>query len=239
MKIDPDIQRTNVERLEAALNTSKANLANAESRLAQNEAQLANAEASTDRVKQLFMDKVIPLQEYEQSSVTLSVTENEVEAAKQSVKASKFNVKSAEAALKEAQKNLNRTEIFSSVRNHFETELRARRTVVGTSQMAGSEIMTIADLNEMEVIVDVNENDIIRVGLGDGCDIEVDAYLGKKFKGIVTSIANSATSNGMNTDQVTNFEVKVRVLKESYKDTDEREAARCCHSVLECLLPLT
>lgn len=219
VKIDPDLQRTNVERLEAALSTSKANQANAESRLAQSRAQLINAEASFNRSKQLFLDKVIPESEYDGANAQFIVAQNEVEAALQSVKAAEFNVKSAEAGLREAQKNLGRTEIYSPVAGTIsKLNFEQGERVVGTSQMAGSEIMIIADLNEMEVIVDVNENDIIRVGLGDSCDIEVDAYLGKTFKGIVTSIANSATSNGMNTDQVTNFEVKVRVLKESYAD---------------------
>lgn len=225
VKIDPDLQRSNVERLEAALSTSKANQANSESRLAQSKAQLVNAEASYNRSKQLYEDKVIPQSEYDGAYASFVVSQNEVEAATQSVEAAKFNVKSAEAGLREAQKNLNRTEIYAPVSGTIsKLNFEQGERVVGTSQMAGSEIMVIADLNEMEVIVDVNENDIIRVGLGDSCDIEVDAYLGKKFKGIVTSIANSATSNGMNTDQVTNFEVKVRVLKDSYKGlTNEKQ----------------
>jgi HlyD family secretion protein len=128
-------------------------------------------------------------------------------------------VKSAEAALKEAEKNLTKTEIYSPVngtisRLNFEKGER----VVGTMQMQGSEIMTIADLDEMEVTVEVNENDIIRVGYNDTCDIEVDAYLDEDFTGIVTNIANSAMSEGMGTDQITNFEVKVRILRSSYAD---------------------
>jgi HlyD family secretion protein len=219
LKIDPDIQRSNVERLEAALNTAKANLANAKSRSSQAEAQFVNAQASFDRTTKLFNDKVVPQSEMDAARSSHEVARNEVEAAKQSVEAAKFNVRSAEAGLKEADKNLNRTEIYSPVTGTVsKLNFKKGERVVGTSQMMGSEVMKIADLNGMEVVVEVNENDIIRVGLGDSCDIEVDAYLGRKFKGVVTSIANSAKSSGMGTDQVTNFEVKARILRTSYED---------------------
>jgi HlyD family secretion protein len=199
------------------MNTSKANLANAQSRKAQSEARLTNSKANYDRVKKLYEDKVVSQSEYDATVSEYEVSKSDVEASNQSVEASKYNVKSAQAALKEAEKNLTRTEIYSPVNGTIsKLNFEKGERVVGTSQMQGSEIMKIADLNEMEVLVEVNENDIIRVGLGDTCDIEVDAYLGQKFKGIVTNIANSAMSSGMGTDQITNFEVKVRMLRTSY-----------------------
>ncbi|MBI1286185.1 MAG: HlyD family efflux transporter periplasmic adaptor subunit [Flavobacteriales bacterium] len=219
VKIDPDIQKSNVERLEAALNTSRANLANAQSRLAQSEARLTNSKANYERVKQLFEDKVVAQSEYDASLSEYNVAQSDVEASQQSVEASRFQVKSAEASLQEAQKSLTRTEIYSPVNGTIsKLNFEKGERVVGTSQMQGSEIMTIADLAEMEVVVEVNENDIIRVGYNDTCDIEVDAYLDKTFKGIVTNIANSAKSDGTGTDQITNFEVKVRILRTSYSD---------------------
>lgn len=217
VKIDPDIQKSNVERLEAALNTSRANLANAQSRLAQSQARLTNSKANYERVKKLFEDKVVAQSEYDATLSEFNVAQSDVEASQQSVEASRFQVKSAEAALKEAEKSLTRTEIYSPVNGTIsKLNFEKGERVVGTSQMQGSEIMKIADLQEMEVVVEVNENDIIRVGYNDTCDIEVDAYLGKKFKGIVTNIANSAMSEGLGTDQITNFEVKVRILRSSY-----------------------
>lgn len=219
VKIDPDIQQSNVERLEAALNTSKANLANAQSRKAQSDARLTNSQANFDRIKKLFDEKVVSQSEYDAAVSEFNVAKSDVEAARQSVEASRFQVKSAKAALKEAEKSLTRTEIYSPVNGTIsKLNFEKGERVVGTSQMQGSEIMTIADLDEMEVTVEVNENDIIRVGYNDTCDIEVDAYLGEKFKGIVTNIANSAMSSGMGTDQITNFEVKVRILRASYAD---------------------
>lgn len=217
VKIDPDIQQSNVERLEAALNTSKANLANAQSRLAQSQARLTNSTANFDRIQQLFEEKVVSQSEYDAALSEFNVAQSDVEASQQSVEASRFQVKSAQAALKEAEKSLTRTEIYSPVNGTIsKLNFEKGERVVGTSQMQGSEIMTIADLNEMEVVVEVNENDIIRVGYNDTCDIEVDAYLDRTFAGIVTNIANSAKSDGMGTDQITNFEVKVRILRSSY-----------------------
>lgn len=225
VKIDPDIQQSNVERLEAALNTSKANLANAQSRLAQSQARLTNSTANFDRIKQLFEEKVVSQSEYDAALSEFNVAQSDVEASQQSVEASRFQVKSAQAALKEAEKSLTRTEIYSPVNGTIsKLNFEKGERVVGTSQMQGSEIMTIADLNEMEVVVEVNENDIIRVGYNDTCDIEVDAYLGESFVGIVTNIANSAKSDGMGTDQITNFEVKVRILRSSYTNlTNEKQ----------------
>lgn len=217
VKIDPDIQQSNVERLEAALNTSKANLANARSRLAQSESRLTNSTANFERIKKLYEDKVVAQSEFDATTSEFEVAKSDVEAARQSVEASKFSVKSAEAGLKEARKSLTRTEIYSPVNGTIsKLNFEKGERVVGTTQMQGSEIMTIADLDGMEVTVEVNENDIIRVGYNDTCDIEVDAYLGKTFKGIVTNIANSAMSSGVGTDQITNFEVKVRILRDSY-----------------------
>ncbi len=219
VRIDPDIQRSNVERLEAGLNTAKASLANARSRKAQVDAQFTNAKALYERNKKLYEQKVLSEQEFDAATSTYEVAKNEVEASKQSASGAEFSVKSAQAALQEAQKNLTKTTIFSPVNGTIsKLSVEKGERVVGTSQMAGTEIMTIANLNEMEVNVDVNENDIVRVGIGDSAEIEVDAYIGRKFRGVVTSIANSANVTGALVDQVTNFEVKIRILQESYKD---------------------
>ena len=125
-----------------------------------------------------------------------------------------------EASLREAQKNLTRTEIFAPV-NGIVSKLNVEKgeRVVGTSQMAGTEMMRIANLNNMEVSVDVNENDIVKVSLDDTAMIDVDAYTNRKFKGVVTEVANSATTSTTTTsDQVTNFVVKIRILRTSYAD---------------------
>ncbi len=225
LKINPDLVESALSRAEAALNTTKANLAGSKARLAQSESQFQNAKASFDRNKQLYESKVISQAEYDQAKANYEVATADVEAAKESVRAGMFNVRSSEATLKEAKENLGRTSIYSPM-DGIITKLNKEQgeRVVGTAQMAGTEIMTVADLNIMEVAVEVNENDIVRVSINDTTEIEVDAYLNKTFKGIVTEIANSANTSGMSADQVTNFDVKIRMLQSSYEDLLKKRA---------------
>ncbi|MBL0047762.1 MAG: efflux RND transporter periplasmic adaptor subunit [Bacteroidetes bacterium] len=218
-KINPDIYLSNLEKMEAAVNTSKANVANSRARLAQVKSSFTNTELIYNRTKKLFEQSAISQAEFDAATAAYESAKADVDAALQTVSASEFNVKNAYASQKEATDNLTRTTIISPVNgkvSKLNVELGER--VVGTSQMAGTEIMRIADLNEMEVNVEVNENDIVRLTLGDTSDIEVDAYLDRKFKGVVTEVANSANITGTSADQVTNFTVKIRILQESYKD---------------------
>ncbi|RYG28549.1 MAG: HlyD family efflux transporter periplasmic adaptor subunit, partial [Chitinophagaceae bacterium] len=143
------------------------------------------------------------------------------EVAKASKQSAYYTVQSASATVNEAKDNLGRTTIYSPADGTISSlgvELGER--VLGTQQMTGTEILRVANLNNMEVEVEVNENDIVKIHEGDSANVEVDAYLKKVFKGIVTSISNSA-STALTADQVTNFKVKVRILKESYKDLTE------------------
>jgi HlyD family secretion protein len=140
------------------------------------------------------------------------------EVAKAAKQTAYFNVQSASATVNEAKDNLGRTTIYAPADgtiSMLNVELGER--VLGTQQMTGTEILRVANLNNMEVEVDVNENDIVKIKVGDEANVEVDAYLKKQFKGIVTSISNSASS-ALTADQVTNFKVKIRILKESYQD---------------------
>jgi HlyD family secretion protein len=166
--------------------------------------------------------------EFETSKSTFDNAKAEVEAGKQGILGAEFSVRSFEASLKEARKNLSRTNIYAPVSGIVsKLSVEAGERVVGTSQMAGTEMMRIANLNDMEVSVDVNENDIVKVGLYDTTMIEVDAYPGRKFTGIVTEIANSATTNAATTsDQVTNFVVKIRILRRRYEDLTRKFGKR-------------
>jgi HlyD family secretion protein len=223
-RINPDLYESALDRVNAALNTSRANLANARARFSQTEAQLINQTASYNRNKQLFDQDAISESEYDAARAQYLVAQSEVEAAGQSVVAAEFQVKSAEAAVSEARESLYKTNIFSPMDgtvSRLDVELGER--VVGTSQFAGTEIMRIANLNQMEVLVSVNENDIIRVNQGDTAIIEVDAFYTDKFTGLVTSIANSALVEGLTVDQVTNFEVRIMVLPESYSHLQQAD----------------
>lgn len=219
-KIDPEIYLSNYERMEASLQSQKANLANSKARLAQTRAQFTNAKLSFERNDKLWKQKVISDADYDAAKSQYDVAEAEVEASQESVKASEFQVASAEASLREAKENLTKTSIYApNAGTISKLNVEQGERVAGASQFsAGTELMRVANLNSMEAVVSVNENDIVRVTLGDTTLIEVDAYLNRKFKGLVTEIATSADVAGVSADQVTNFEVKIRLLKESYQD---------------------
>jgi len=219
-KIDPEIYISVYDQSVASLNTQKANESNSQARLTQMEAQFENARLNFERQEKLVNQKVISQADFDQAKANFEVAKAQVTAAKQDVKASEFMVKSSEAALKRSKEDLTRTAIFAPSDGTVSklSVLKGER-VTGASQFSsGTEIMRLANLNEMEAQVEVSENDIIRVSLGDTALIEVDAYLNRKFKGIVTEIATSANTTGVSVDQVTNFNVKIHVLKEFYKD---------------------
>jgi HlyD family secretion protein len=219
-KVNPEIYKSNYDQASAGLNMQKANEANSKARLAQVQAQFTNAKSSFDRNDKLFKQQAISASEFDAAKSAFESAKAEVEAAEQSVKAATFTVRSSEAALKESRENLTKTTIYAPVDGTVsKLNVEKGERVVGTSQFSsGTEIMRIANLNGMEVNVSVNENDIVRVHLGDTALIEVDAYLNRKFKGIVTEVATSANTTGVSVDQVTNFDVKIRVLRDSYKD---------------------
>jgi HlyD family secretion protein len=216
-KVRPDILKSGYDRAVASLNSQKANLAATEQQLKQAQANFINTEARFKRNQELYQKKVISVAEFDAAKAEYDGAKANLEAVKQNVVGSRFGVQQSSAVVKEAGDNLARTTIYAPVDgvvSKLSVELGER--VVGTAQMAGTEIMRISNLNSMEVSVDVNESDINRVTINDPADIEVDAFQGKKFKGIVTEIASSASVVGGSADQVTNFTVKVRILPESY-----------------------
>ena len=204
LRIKPDTYISQRDRAVASLNSAKA-------RLAQVEAQFIQAELSYRRSRQLHSEQTISVSDFEQAEASYAIARAEVDAAR-------FSVISAEASLKEAEENLTKTSIYAPMSGTISmllVELGER--VAGTNLMAGTEMLRIADLSRMEARVEVNENDIVRVKLGDTATIEIDAYFGNKFKGVVTEIANSAKITGISADQVTNFDVKIFILPESYR----------------------
>lgn len=225
LKIRPDNYVSLLARAEAQVNAQKAGSEQSKAVLAQSEARLSKAKIDFDRNDRLHKDKVISDSDFDQFQSAYIVAKQDLEAAKANVKAANFNVKSAEAAFKEAKTNLTKTTIYapqSGIISKLNVELGER--VVGTSQMAGTEMLRIANLNNMEVRVNVNENDITRVSLGDTVMIDVDAFSSsdRKFMGVVYEVASSANSSGtaaaVSNDAVTEFEVKIRVLRSSYAD---------------------
>ncbi len=249
-RIDADTYQAQVQRSEASVSNARAQVANSEAGIARAEAILQQSQAQRDQItaqvvntriiharnKELFDEGIISSADFDNSLSTLDGIEANLksaeatiasnranlEAAIQSVKAAEFTVKSAQATLGEINTNLRRTNIVAPIDGIISRlDVEQGERVVGTLQMAGTEMMRVADLSTIEVQVDVSENDVLRVNVGDPAEIEVDAYLDEKFTGYVTEIANSATNStasSLTTDQVTNFVVKIRINPDSYRE---------------------
>lgn len=229
LRIQPENYLSLVERSKAGVNQSKASAEQSKAAISRAESQLARMEAEFDRQKKLYADKVVSLSDFQTAEANLLAARQDLASAKANYEAARFGINSSEAALKDASENLRKTNIYapmSGIVSKLAVELGER--VVGTSQMAGTELLRIANLNNMEVRVNVNENDIIRVDMGDTVIVDVDAYSdqNKKFKGVVTRVANTAIGSGgsltaaasNSTESVTEFEVRIKILPESYRD---------------------
>ena len=239
-RVNPEAYISTVERGEAGVNSARAQadqsrsqIESTRTRSTQAKAQLENAKTVLDRQKTLFSDGVISKAELDNAAVTYRVAEASFSAAEADIKsieqgsrAADYSIKSANAQLKELRTNLKRTSIYAPTSGIIsKLNVKKGERVLGTIQMSGTEILRIADFSSMEVQVDVSENDVPRVNVGDQVDIDIDAFIGRKFKGKVYQIANTAnnttTATGavnLNSDQVTNFVVKIRIDPSSYSD---------------------
>lgn len=221
VQINPDLYESAVNRSNAALNQSRSNLSSSKARKAQAEAQFFASERAFRRSEQLFEQGAISQADFDQALSSFEVSKAEVSAAGESIKSAEFQILSANATKKEASDNLSRTTLIAP-QDGIVTALTKEEgeSVLGTSMMQGETIMKVSNLSNMEVNVEVNESDIVKVSVGDTARVEVDAYLDQEFMGIVTEISNTALnalSGGMmSMDQVTNFSVKIRILSESY-----------------------
>jgi HlyD family secretion protein len=220
VKVRPDVLKSGYDRAVASYSSQKASVAGAAQMLKQAEANFVNGEVTYKRNVELFNKKVISASEFDAAKAAFLTAKTNLGRAKEELSAAKFNLEQSGANVQEASANLAKATIFAPVDgviSKLSVELGDR--ILGTVQNAGTEIMRISNLSSMEVNVDVNENDINRVKVGDNATIEVDAFADKKFKGTVTEIASSSKDVGTATssvDQVTNFVVKVRILAESY-----------------------
>ncbi|MCB0489070.1 MAG: efflux RND transporter periplasmic adaptor subunit [Cyclobacteriaceae bacterium] len=220
VKIRPDVWLSQLERSEATLNQQRANVESAKAALSRSEATFIRAEQEFNRQQQLWNEKVISEAEWQLAQQNFKIAKNDLESAKQSLEAAKYIVRSTEASVRESRENVRRTTVAAPMRGVIsKLNVKKGERVVGTAQMAGTEMLRIADLNIMEVRVDVNENDIVRVHLNDTVMIEVDAYsnVDKVFKGVVTNIANTAKEK-LSADAITEFEVRILILRSSYED---------------------
>ena len=220
VQLNPDLYEAALLRAEAALNTARSNLASARAQVAQGRANKMAAEKAYVRAQSLLGDKVISQAEFDQTEASFLSAEANLTSAEESVRSAEFAIRSGEASRQEARDNLSRTTLTAPQRGVVTAlSKEVGESVQGNGFTAGEVVMNVSDLSTMEVNVEVNESDIVRIHMGDEAEIEVDAYLGETFSGTVTEIGNTALNagaNGFNMDQVTNFSVKVRLNRDSY-----------------------
>ncbi|HET9486656.1 MAG TPA: efflux RND transporter periplasmic adaptor subunit [Chryseosolibacter sp.] len=223
VKIRPDTWESQLQRAQAARSQQRANLAQAEASLNAAKASFIRAEQEFKRQEKLWNEKVISEADWQLARQNYDIAKTDVIAAEKGVEAAKYIIQSTEASLREAQENFRKTSVVAPMDGSVSKLIVKRgERVVGTATMSGTEMLRIADLNVMEVRVDVNENDIVRVSVGDTAVIDVDAYASanKEFKGIVTLIANTAKDK-TSADAITEFEVRILILDSSYQDLVE------------------
>ena len=220
VQLNPDIYEAALLRAEASLNSARSNLASARAQVAQGEANQFAAARAFERAQSLLASKVISQADFDQNEASFLTANANLTSAKESVRSAEFAIRSGEASLQEARDNLSRTTLVApqaGVVTALSKEVG--ESVQGNGFTAGEVIMNVSDLSTMEVNVEVNESDIVRIHMDDEAEIEVDAYLGETFSGRVTEIGNTALNAGMNgfsMDQVTNFSVKIRLDRSSY-----------------------
>jgi HlyD family secretion protein len=222
VKINPAIYSSMVTQAEASVQQSRAGVQNSKELIAQAQSQYDLAQATYNRNKKLYQDKVISALEFEQAEASYKSAKASYEAAKASTSGGQYGVRAAEANLSQTRENLRRTTIIAPTSGVIsQLNVKKGERVVGTAQMAGTEMLTIADMSRIEVRVDVSETDIAKVKIGDTSIIDADAYRNRKFTGIVSKIAVSSKATALSqtsTDQVTNYTVHIWILPSSYED---------------------
>ncbi len=221
-RIYADIYSTQRDQVAAGVNQARAQLANSAASIGGLKATLDNAKQVYDRQLKLYNDKVTSRQEFEQAQQALRSAEANYNGAKEGLKGTQAAISGAEAQLARANKDLSRTTLVAPMNGIISLlAVKKGERVVGTAQMAGTEMMRVADMRSIEIRVDVGENDIPKVKIGDTAVVEVDAYTNRKFKGLVYKIANPMTSAAGATggsSEVTNYKVHIRLLQSSYQD---------------------
>lgn len=227
VQINPDLYDAALNRAQAAANSARSNLASAKAQYAQADAQFFAAQKSWERTQQLFKDRILSQADYDAAESSFRSAEATLTATGETIRSAEFAISSAEASVQEARDNLSRTTLTAPQSGTVTALVKeSGESVQGNGFTAGEVVMKVSDLSIMEVDVEVNESDIVRVGMGDAAEVEVDAYLDQTFEGAVTEIGNTALNAGLNgfaMDQVTNFSVKVRLAPESYASLLEEE----------------
>ena len=218
-RIFADIYALQRDQAASQVNQSQATVANSQAALEALRANMTQAQQAYDRNKVLYDDKVISKAELEQFETTLRSARANFSAAEQNIKSLKASVEAAQTGLDRANKDLTRTTLTAPMDGVISSLLVKRgERAAGNNFNVGTEMMTVADMSVLEVRVSVGENDIVKVHIGDSADVKVDAYNNRIFKGLVTQIASSAAAASAASNEVTNYEVRIRLLPSSYSD---------------------
>ena len=219
-RIYADIYSLQRDEAASRVNQTSATVDNGSAALDALKANMDLAQQTYDRNKQLYDDKVISKAELEQYETTLRSAKSNYSAAQQNIRSLKANVQTSQVGLNKANKDLSRTTLIAPMDGVISSlKIKKGERVAGNSFNVGTEMMTVADMSVLEVRVDVGENDIVKINIGDSADVEVDAYNNRKFKGVVTKIASSTKAGSVLTsNDVTNYEVRIRLDKSSYQD---------------------
>ena len=223
VKINPAIYNSMVNQASASVDQTRASASNTKEMMAQAESQYDLALSTYNRNKKLYQNKVISELEFDQAEANFKSAKATLDAAKASTSGGNFGIKVAQASLSQAQENLLKTTIIAPTSGIIsELNVKKGERVVGTAQMAGTDMLTIADMSRIEVRVDVSETDISKVKVGDTTTIDADAYRNRKFMGVVSKVGVSSAKSGLSqntsTDQVTNYTVHILILPQSYAD---------------------
>ncbi len=226
-RIYADIYSLQRDEAASRVNQSTATVDNGKAALEALQANIDLAQQTYDRNKKLFDDKVISKAELEQYETTLRSAQANHRAAQQNIKSLQANVQSTQVGLNRANKDLSRATLVAPMTGVISSlKVKKGERVAGNSFNIGTEMMTVADMSVLEVRVDVGENDIVKIDIGDSADVEVDAYNNRKFKGIVTKIGSSTKSSSMlgsaTSNDVTEYEVRIRLIPDSYKDLSNK-----------------
>ena len=225
-RIYADIYALQRDEAASRVNQSAATVANSKAALDALKATLDQARQTLTRNQTLYDQKVISKAELEQYEVAFQSAQANYNAAQQNIRGLQAGVQSSQTGLTKANKDLSRTTIVAPMDGVISSlKVKKGESVAGNSFNVGTEMMTVADMSVLEVRVDVGENDIVKIKIGDSADVEVDAYNSRKFSGVVTKIASSTTSGsalGATTNDVTNYEVRIRLDKSSYLDLADK-----------------
>jgi len=219
-RIKPETYESFMARAEAAVNAAKSGESSTQAQLSQLQTQSEKLKRDLDRARQLYGDGVLSQADLDNAETAYKSALDNMKGINKTIEGAQYNTASAQANLKEARENLRKTNLYAPMSGIVSLlHIKKGERVVGTTQFQGTEIMRIATFDEMEAQIEISETDVLKVSVDDSASVELDAFLDRSFKGMVTRISSSAKSqNLISNDQTANFTVYIKLLPSSYAD---------------------